>query len=58
MQIAAPDRDPIILFTYFRSKRLYRFKSRKCVLAQEGREDNRLAFRKSRKEKSPVCMTF
>ena len=58
MQITALDRDPIIRFTYFRSERFDRIQRGKCVLAQEGRKNNRLAFRKSRKEKCPVRVTF
>ena len=58
MQIAALDRDPIIRFTYMCPERFDRIQRSKSVLAQEGRKNNRLAFRKSRKEKSPVRMTF
>ena len=58
MQIAALDRDPIIRFTYMCPERFDRIQRNKSVLAQKRREDNRLAFRKSRNEKCPVRMTF
>ena len=58
MQITAPDRDSILFFVHFRSKRLDRVQRGKGIFSQKWGEYNRLAFCKSRKEKGTVRVTL